>query len=115
MSNQIRNFVFADKDAPIIWILTKSQLILMVVCWFFPWMWLFFNIKLWWSFIITMFSALLTLVSIAFGFFITSYKIDWRSIWKYYIDKKRVKVNKTSKRLGVKPKNIDALIEQIKK
>ena len=115
MSNQIRNFVFADKDAPVLWILTRTQLILMVVLGFFPWMWMFFNIKLGWSFVITIFACLLTIVGVGLWFFITSYKIDGRTMWQYYIDKKRVKINKKSDRYSIKPKDMDDLIDQIKK
>lgn len=114
MSNQIRNFYFANKEAPILWILTKSQLILIIIFWWIPWIWFFFNIQLWANFIITFISFVLTILWAWIGYIITSVKIDWRSVFKYLVDKKRDKISKKSRRFNINKTDVWALINKIK-
>lgn len=114
MSTQIRNFYFANKDAPILWILTKSQFLVITIFSLLPWFWFFINIQSWANFSITIISLIITFVCAWIWFWITSAKVDWRTIVNYMLDSRREKISRSSKRFSIKQKDINALIDQIK-
>lgn len=58
---------------------------------------------------------MLFIISLVWGYIITSLKIDGRPLVKYLIDKRRIKVKKSAKRLKVEPADIENMIEEIVK
>jgi len=112
--SQIRNFYFANKEAPILWLITKSQLYTIFGCSILPWMWLLYNIKSWNNTFMVLLSLILLWLSMIFWFAITSIKIDWRNIIKYVIDKRRVKVLYKWKRKKIPWTDMNQLIDSIK-
>ncbi len=111
---KIRNFYFADKEAPIFGIVTKSQLL--TIWWFsiLPGMWFFYNLQIWTSPFLTITSLIILMATIWLGFVASSFRIDWRSIWKYLIDKRRQKVTIKTQRKHIPSTDINKLIDSIK-
>lgn len=110
---QINNFFLASKDSPILWSLTRVQIIVMVAFSILPWILTFISFNFFQSLPGTIFFLILTVLLLIAWWLITDIQIDGRSVMRYMQDKKRKMVKYEQNVAQVPQEDINWLIESI--
>jgi len=112
----LKNYSNTDDEVPIYGIIKLSNVIYILIFGFFPWLLTWSAFSQWETLILTIFYLLLTLWTSFWGYVLSEWKIDWRKIYKYFLDSLRSKIYmKYDNYKKIKKYDIKELIEWLKK
>lgn len=112
----IKNYSTTDDEAPIYWIIKLSNVIYIIIFWFFPWVLTRGAFSKWENLIITILYLILTIWLSFVWYVLSEWRIDGRKIYRYFMDslRKKSQINFDNYK-KVKKYDIQELIEWLKK